>query len=118
MNSNLRDRFTSRQNTVYLRQSDFRGHDRGITVYNVTVEKILPILIEALKTAGYEGSWRIEEPPLTTQFLATVKRFDPVSLPKCHKCKQPLKIGNKVVSIKTEGRPKIYHEDCCSMTLH
>lgn len=122
---NLREQFAARQvplkTIVHLALDEFtgkkhyrvEGHGRGITVYNATVEKILPIVIEALKTAGYYGSWGVEDPPLTTQILTTLRSFDPLPKePYCHRCKQPLKVGDEVISIHTEYRNHIYHVSC------
>jgi hypothetical protein len=36
----------AKQNTVYLRLRDGRGHDIGITVYGTSPEELLPFLIQ------------------------------------------------------------------------
>jgi hypothetical protein len=116
---NLRDRFTAREDRVYLRLSDFRGHDIGITVYGTSPEQLLPFLVQSLKTAGYQGSWRVEDPPLTTQLVALVKSLDPVPKPCCVRCGKNLLIGQKIISVKGGlSRRKIYHESCYLSTLH
>jgi len=114
----LRDLFKARPDRLYLRLRDGTGRDRGVTVYNATIEKLLPFLIQSLKTAGYQGTWRIEDPPLT-QFLEAVRSFDPIpNKPSCHKCGEALLTGQKVISIKSEHRHRIYHESCYESTLH
>jgi len=111
----------AKQNTVYLRVKDNRGlSERGIRIHNVTVEKILPILIEDLKTRGLQGSWRVEDPPLTTQLVALAKRLDPLSLPKpsCQKCGKDLEVGQEIISLGTKGRRRHYHSLCYESTFH
>ena len=102
-----------------MRLRDGKGSDKGVTIYNATIEKLLPFLIQSLKTAGYQGSWRVEDPSLTTQLLETVKSFDPIpNKPCCHTCHEPLKIGDHVISIRTGGSPNQYHKACYERTLH
>ena len=110
---NLRDRLTPKEDRVYLRLSDGRGHDVGIIVSHSSPEEILPFLISALKTAGYEGSYRIEDPSLRTQFTALLKSLEPIpNKPSCHKCQKAFRIGDEVVSIGTKGKPKHFHSEC------
>lgn len=113
MTPNLKDRLTPKQNRVYLRLSDKKGHDLAIVVYDTSPEPLASFLVQSLKTAGYQGSWRVEDPSLSTQFMAVVRSFSPVSLPKpcCHKCQQPLEIGQEIISIGT-NKPRHYHAKC------
>jgi hypothetical protein len=112
----------TRYNKVYLGLRGCRGngrYNRGITVYGTSPEQLLLFLIQALKTAGYQGSWRVEDPSLTTQFVATVKSFDPIpKKPCCPKCQKPLLIGDEVVSVETQHRSRVYHIGCYESTLH
>jgi hypothetical protein len=121
----LRSRRQVPINTVHLQlwterhSIRIKGECRGMTIYNVKVEKILPIIIQSLKAAGYKGTWGAEDPPLTTQLLETIKSFDPIPKdPCCPKCQQPLKAGDRVISIEGKYRCSIYHESCYESTLH
>jgi len=118
MSPNLRDRFTAREDRVYLRLSDCRGHDIEIIICGTSPQEILPFLISSLKTAGYQGSWRVEDPSLTTQFMALVRSFEPIpNKPCCHKCQQPLQIGQEIISVGT-NKSRHYHSLCYESTFH
>jgi hypothetical protein len=115
---NLRDRLTPKQDRVYLRLSDGKGHDVGIVVYDTSPEQLLPFLISSLKAAGYKGSYRKEDPSFTTQFLSVVRSFEPKpNKPCCHKCQQPLEIGQEIISVGT-NKPRHFHSLCYESTFH
>ena len=117
---NLRDRLTAKQDRVYLRLSDGKGHDLAIIVYDTSPEQLVSFLVQSLKTGGYQGSWRVEDPSLTTQFMAVVKSFHAASLPKpcCHKCGKDLLIGQEIISVGTKGKGRHYHSLCYESTFH
>lgn len=108
-----------KESRTYVRLKDIQGHETSITVYHATPEELLPFLTQALKTAGYQGTWREEAPSLKAQLLETVRSFDPMPMTKpcCCKCHEAFKVGDVVVSVRREHGNHRYHQSCYQSTF-